>query len=193
MTQPSNQVTRLLAQIGDGRRDAWDELAPLVYQELHRLAEIELVGERSGHTLQPTALVNEAYLRLVDQRKAGWNNRAHFFGAAATAMRRILIDHARARRADKRGGERSRQDLDEALVMFEERSTDLLDLDAALSRLASFDPEQEKIVEMRFFGGLTVEETAAALATSPSSVERGWRAARAWLLREINREPRHES
>jgi RNA polymerase sigma factor (TIGR02999 family) len=189
MVPPSNEVTQLLAEIGHGRRDAWERLTPLVYEELRRLAEIELRHERSEHTLQPTALVHEAYLRLVDQREAGWNNRAHFFGAAATAMRRILIDHARGRRAAKRGGERSRQDLDEALVMFEERSTDLLDLEAALSRLKTLDAEQERIVELRFFGGLSVDETAAVLETSASTVERGWRMARAWLLREISREP----
>jgi RNA polymerase sigma factor (TIGR02999 family) len=187
MDTTQHQVTRLLADAGRGRREAWDQLAPLIFDELRKVAAAEMSRERAGHTLQPTALVNEAYLKLVNLREAEFNSRTHFFGAAATVMRRILVDHARAKRAAKRGGGAERIDLDDALLSFEERSTDVLGLDAALSKLAEMDAEHARIVELRFFGGLSVEETAIVLNTSASSVERGWRIARAWLMREIGR------
>ncbi len=186
MKPPAHVVTRLLTEASHGRREAWNQLVPLVYQELRKLADVEMRRERAGHTLQPTALVSEAYLRLVEQNEAGFNNRTHFFGAAARVMRRILVDHARSRLAAKRGGDAVRRHLDESLISFEDRSTDVLALDEALLRLAQLDTQQARIVELRFFGGLTVEETAQVLCTSPSSVERGWRIARAWLLRAIS-------
>ncbi len=185
MDPPAHVVTRLLSEASHGRREAWNQLVPLVYEELRRLANAEMRRERPGHTLQPTALVSEAYLRLVEQNEAGFNNRSHFFGAAARVMRRILVDHARGRLAEKRGGDAKRTQLDEALVSFEERATDILALDEALSRLADLDAQQARIVELRFFGGLSVDETANVLQTSPSTVERGWRIARAWLLRAL--------
>lgn len=185
MNATSHEITRLLAQAGEGRREVWERLAPLIYEELKGLAESAMNAERASHTLQPTALVHEAFVRLAGQDRSSWNNRAHFYGAAAQTMRRILVDHARARKAQKRGGESAREPLDAALVSFEERSTDLIDLDAALDRLAKLDAEQAKIVELRFFGGLTVPECAETLGVSESSIERSWRTARAWLLREV--------
>lgn len=189
MSLDSLEVTRLLHAVEAGRPDAWDRLLPVVYDELKKLAGGQLRRERSGHTMQPTALVHECYLRLAGADGPHWENRTHFFGAAANVMRRVLVDHARARLAQKRGGgaaDRTRRDdLDDALVSFEERSTDLLALDEALTRLAAIDAEQSRIVELRFFGGLSTDETAAFMNVSPSSVDRGWRIARAWLLREI--------
>lgn len=181
----SHEITRLLAQAGEGHRDIWERLTPLIYEELKGLAESAMNAERGSHTLQPTALVHEAFVRLVGQNRSTWNNRAHFYGAAAETMRRILVDHARTRKAQKRGGDLAREPLDAAVVSFEERSTDLIDLDAALNRLAQLDAEQARIVELRFFGGLTVLECAETLGISESSVERSWRTARAWLLREV--------
>ena len=186
METKSHQVTELLAEAGRGDREAWKALVPLVYDELKKLADAEMHRERAGHTLQPTALVNEAYLRLVNLKEAKFNSRAHFFGAAAQAMRRILVDHARAKRAVKRGGSAERAELDSSLVSFEERSTDLLALDESLRRLAAMDAQQAHIVELRFFGGLTFEEVAQVIGVSLSSVERQWRIARAWLLKEIS-------
>jgi RNA polymerase sigma-70 factor (ECF subfamily) len=192
MTVPSQgEVTQMLAAIGRGDRSALSSLIPLVYQELRKLADDKLRREPSDHTLQPTALVHEAYLRLVGQEQLDWNNRTHFFGAAAEIMRRILVDHARKRRALKRGGDRPGEALDEAIVLFEERSADLLALDEALTRLGRLDPEQVRIVELRFFGGLGVEETAGILGVSASTVARGWRLARAWLLRELGEDSPH--
>lgn len=185
MSTTSHQVTQLLAEAGKGRREAWEQLAPLIYNELRDLAEAAMHRENKGHTLQPTALVHEAFMRLAGQDKANWNNRTHFYGAAAETMRRILVDHARRRRAQKRGGGAISEPLDAAVVAFEDRSTDLIDLDQALLRLAELDAEQVKIVELRFFGGLTVEESAEVLGVSVSSIERGWRTARAFLLREV--------
>lgn len=188
MSLDSREVTQLLHAVEAGRPDAWDRLLPVVYDELKKLAGGQLRRERSGHTMQPTALVHECFMRLAGEEGPHWESRTHFFGAAANVMRRVLVDHARARLAQKRGGalERThREDLDDALVSFEERSTDLLALDEALTRLSSIDAEQSRIVELRFFGGLSTDETASFLNISPSSVDRAWRVARAWLMREI--------
>jgi RNA polymerase sigma-70 factor (ECF subfamily) len=162
-----------------------DSLLPLVYQELRRLAASYLRRERPGQTLQPTALVHEAYLRLMKDKPNRWQNRAHFCAIAAHSMRQILIERARARGALKRGGARPRVTLDEALLAGGERSIDLVALDEALERLAALDPEQARLVELRFFGGLTVEETAEAMDISPATVKRHWAVARAWLAREL--------
>lgn len=178
-------VTRLLAQINDGDLQATDELFGLVYGELRRLARAKMARERAGQTLTPTALVNEAYLRLVDGAGSGWETRRHFFGAAAEAMRRILIDRARSKLTDKRGGSRRRTSLDEALVLSEPPSPDLLALDEALTRLEQRDAQMSAVVKLRYFVGLTVEEVAAALELSPRSIDRLWQAAKAWLYREM--------
>jgi RNA polymerase sigma factor (TIGR02999 family) len=169
----------------EGRQQPVDELLPIVYEELRRLAAAYLRRERPGQTLQPTALVHEAYLRLLKDRPDRWQNRAHFCAIAAHSMRQILIDRARARGALKRGGELPRVTLDEALVAGGEQSIDLVALDDALERLAALDPEQARLVELRFFGGLTIEETAEAMAISPATVKRHWTVARAWLAREL--------
>jgi RNA polymerase sigma-70 factor (ECF subfamily) len=166
-------------------RQSVDSLLPLVYQELRRLAASYLRRERPGQTLQPTALVNEAYLRLLKDRPDRWQNRAHFCAIAAHSMRQILIERARARHAQKRGGQRARATLDDALMAGGERSIDLLALDEALERLAAMDPEQARLIELRFFGGLTIEETAEAMDISPATVKRHWLVARAWLAREL--------
>ncbi|MFN8060482.1 MAG: sigma-70 family RNA polymerase sigma factor [Vicinamibacterales bacterium] len=179
------EVTRLLTELNAGNKDALSTLLPLVYDELRRVANRFLSRERPGHTLQATALVHEAYLKLVGQREVRWQNRAHFFGVAAQAMRRILVDRARAHLAEKRGGAQRPISLDDAVVVGEEPSAELMALDEALTRLAQIDPDQAKLVELRFFGGLTVEETAVVLGVSDSTVKREWRVARAWLHREI--------
>lgn len=171
-------------------RQSVDSLLPVVYQELRRLAAAYIRRERPGHTLQPTALVHEAYLRLMKDRPDRWQNRAHFCAIAARAMRQILIERARARGAQKRGGGGPRVTLEEALVAGEAPSVDLLALDEALQRLAALDPMHARLVELRFFGGLTVEETAEALDMSPATVKRHWSAARAWLAREMGGAPR---
>ena len=160
---------------------------PLVYAELHRLAASYLSRERSNHTLQPTALVNEAYLRLIDQNSVAWQNRAQFFGIAAQMMRRILVNHARDRHADKRGGDAIRLSLDDAISFFEERDVNLVALSDALEQLAKLDLRQSQIVELRFFGGLTIEEVAEHLHASPATIKREWTTAKLWLLREISR------
>ncbi len=188
MSAESNSVTRLLQDLGTGQAGAWEKLLPVVYEELKKLAGAQLRRERSGHTMQPTALVHEVYLRLAGQQTPSWESRAHFYGAAAAVMRRVLVDHARHRKAAKRGGGSAQEDasdVEDALVAFEERSTDLLTLDDALTRLAALDAEQGRIVELRFFGGLSTAETAHVLGVSESTVERGWRVARAWLMREV--------
>jgi RNA polymerase sigma-70 factor (ECF subfamily) len=169
----------------DSDRQSADSLLPIVYQELRRLAASYLRRERPGQTLQPTALVHEAYLRLLKDRPDRWQNRAHFCAIAAHSMRQILIERARARGAQKRGGAQPRVTLDEALVAGQEPAVDLLALDLALERLAAIDPEQARLVELRFFGGLTVEETADAMNLSPATVKRHWAVARAWLAREL--------
>jgi RNA polymerase sigma factor (TIGR02999 family) len=185
MVSKSPSVTKLLLEWGHGSSVARDELMPLVYEELRRLAGARLRDERADHTLQATAIVHEAYLRLVDQRRVRWRNRAHFFAIAARMIRRILVDHARRRQAGKRGGGRVRVTMDEEWAGLAERDLDLVALDEALRELAELDPELARLVEMRFFGGLTIEETAAALEISPATVKREWAAARAWLRRRI--------
>ena len=186
MTMPSpNEVTQLLLAWSQGDRSALDRLIPLVYAELRRLAHHYMGLERPGHTLQTTALVNEAYLRLIDSSQVQWQNRAHFFAVSAQLMRRILVDFARAHRNLKRGGEAQRVSLDEALLAPQETDADLVALDEALTALAAIDPRQARAVELRFFGGLSVEETAEVLQVSPETVHREWRVAKAWLLREL--------
>jgi RNA polymerase sigma factor (TIGR02999 family) len=176
----------LVARAGRGDRPSLETLMPLVYDELRRLAAHYLRGERPGQTLQPTALVHEAYLRLLKDRPDRWQNRAHFCAIAAHSMRQILIERARARDALKRGGGQPRVTFDEALpAPADVPSFDLLALDAALERLAALDPDQARIVELRFFGGLTIEETAEAMGSSPATVKRHWALARAWLAREL--------
>ncbi|MBS1795699.1 MAG: sigma-70 family RNA polymerase sigma factor [Acidobacteria bacterium] len=185
MAEPTD-VTILLERISEGDGKAPEELLPLVYGELRRLAHSYLKNERSDHTLQATALVHEAYLRLVDWEKVSWQNRAHFFAVAAQVMRRILVDHAREKRAQKRDfGQK--MSLDEAISFPSKkgREVDLLGLDDALEKLAAFDPVQSRIVELRFFGGLTIEETAHSLKISPATVKREWTVAKTWLHREI--------
>jgi len=171
--------------MAEDERQSLDSLLPLVYKELRRLAAGYLRREKPGQTLQPTALVHEAYLRLMKDRPDRWQNRAHFCAIAAHSMRQILIERARARGAAKRGGARPRVTLEEALIGSEDRSIDLLALDEALERLAALDPEQARLVELRFFGGLTVEETAEAMDISPATVKRHWTIAKAWLAREL--------
>jgi RNA polymerase sigma-70 factor (ECF subfamily) len=188
VTIPSQQdVTRLLVRLTDGDRGVLDELLPVVYGELRKLASSYLRRERVGHTLQPTALVHEAYMRLVDQTQVQWQNRAHFFGVAAQMMRRILVDHARAHEAEKRGGEFQKLSLDENIDVSGERDVNLVALDDALNLLAEVDPQKSKIVELRFFGGLSVEETAEVLGVSAPTVKRQWRMAKAWLYGQVNR------
>ncbi len=183
-----HEITRLLADWGNGDQQALEKLAPLVYQELHRLASRYLRQERPGHTLQSTALVNEAYLKLVGQHDVKWQNRAHFFGIASQLIRRILVDYARNRYAAKRGANAPRLSLDEALGVPEaQRDLDILALNDALDDLAKIDPRQSRVVELRFFAGLSVEETAEVLQMSPATVKREWTAAKAWLFREIRR------
>lgn len=185
MTSPAN-ITQLLVRWRDGDQAALDELLPLVYREMRRLAGYYLRRERLDHTLQPTALVHEAYLRLVGEREIDWRNRAHFFGIAAVRMRQILVDHARTRLAAKRGGGEYRLSLSEADHLAEKHDVSLLALDDALRRLEALDPQKSRIIELRYFGGLTIEETAEALRISPATVKRDWRMARAWLRSEID-------
>jgi len=182
---PPSGVTELLRRWNSGDREAMDRLMPIVYDELRRLAAGYLKGERPGHTLQPTALVHEAYLRLVRQDRVEWQNRAHFFGIAASMMRRVLVDHARRRQAEKRdaGGFRLTLQLGEAFEAA--RDPELLELDQALGRLERLDADQARVVELRFFGGLTVEETAVVLGISTATVKREWRTAKAFLRREM--------
>jgi RNA polymerase sigma factor (TIGR02999 family) len=182
----STRVTRLLIDWSRGDEAALDELLPIVYSELRRVARRELRRERAGHTLQPTALVNELYLRLVEQRRASWENRAQFFAVAAQIMRRILVDHARAQVAAKRGGLAPRLSLSEAGDIGTEPAHEVLAVDMALTRLASLDADQARIVELRFFSGLTVEETAHVLGRSPRTIKREWRLARAWLYGQLS-------
>jgi len=179
-------VTELLLALGRGDRSALDELVPIVHQELRRLARLQLRGERINHTLQTTALVNEAFIRLVDLRRIRWQDRAHFLSLSARLMRRILVDHARSRNYQKRGGGAVNVALDETLVGSAERGADLVALDDALEELAREDPRKSQVVELRFFGGLSVEETAEALKVSPETVLRDWRLAKVWLLREVS-------
>jgi RNA polymerase sigma factor (TIGR02999 family) len=179
-------ITQLLIAWSDGKRDAVDELLPLVYAELRRLASRYLRHEPTGHTLQPTALVHEAYMRLIDQRRVRWRNRAHFFGIAAQIMRRILVDHARARAAEKRGAGWEHIPLVEERLPSGADDVDVVALDEALNRLAVVDPQQARIVEMRYFGGLTIDEVAEVTRISAASVVREWTIAKAWLRAELS-------
>jgi RNA polymerase sigma factor (TIGR02999 family) len=181
MSADSENVTQLLQDWSQGNQRALEELLPLIYNELRQLAHNFLYRERPGHTLQTTALVHEAYLKLIDQKDSRWQNRSHFFAIAAQAMRRILIDSARRHAAMKRGGPQEKLSLDEVADVSLEPNTKLLALDEALKALAEIDPEQGRIVELRYFGGLTIEETAEVLKSSPATVKREWAMARAWL------------
>lgn len=178
-------VTQLLRNASEGHREAFDQLLPLVYDELRKIAQSQLRGERAEHTLQATALVHEAYVRMVDLTRVQWRDQAHFFGVASQAIRRVLIDHARARGAQKRMGNRMQLSLDESVAFAPGKTTDLIALDEALTRLAHEHPEKASVVEMRFFGGLTNEQIAAVLAVTTRTVERHWAYARAWLFREV--------
>lgn len=181
-------ITEILQAWNEGRHEALDEIVPLVYDELRRQARRFLRRERGNHTLQTTALVNEAYLKLIDQRNVEWQNRAHFFGIAANLMRRILVDYARTKHRRKRGGAAEDLPLDEAiLIKTDDRDLDLLALDEALNRLAEIDGQQARIVELRYFSGLSIEETAEVLAISIATVKRNWNMARAWLHHELTR------
>jgi RNA polymerase sigma factor (TIGR02999 family) len=194
MTKASpKEVTQLLLDWSQGNQAALDELTPLVYEELRRLAHHHMRRERAGHTLQTTALVNEAYLRLVDQKNVRWQNRAHFFAVSAQLMRRILVDYARKHRYAKRGGGALKVSLDEAAILPEERAADLMALDDALKSLAAIDPQQSRVVELRFFGGLTIEETAEVLKLSQDMVKREWSTAKAWLYQEMSKGRQDES
>jgi RNA polymerase sigma-70 factor (ECF subfamily) len=185
MESSSSDVTVLLSELSRGNEEAADKLVPLVYSELKRLARSYMRRERPEHTLQATALVHEAYLKLVRQHDVNWQSRSHFFGIAAQLMRRILIDHARGHLREKRGGANQAVPLDDALVFSPEHSEELVRLDEALVRLSKFDERQGKIVELRFFGGLSVEETAEYLGISPKTVKRDWAVAKAWLHGEL--------
>jgi RNA polymerase sigma factor (TIGR02999 family) len=184
-TPPPPDVTALLHAWSAGDPKALDELMPVVYAELHRLATARLRGERDDHTLQPTALVNEAFVRLVGQTRMQWLNREQFFGTAAELMRRILVDHARERQSVKRGGGATRVELDDALGAVEPRDVDVLALDIALERLERLDARQGRLVVLRFFGGLTIEEVARVLEMSPATAKREWVTAKMWLRREL--------
>lgn len=185
MTSSPHQITQLLKDWGGGDETARDQLMPLVYAELHRMAHRHMRKERPGHTLQTSALVHEAYVRLVDQTEVEWRNRAHFYGIAAQMMRRILVDHARARQFAKRGGDARPVSLDEGAIVSAERTAEVVALDEALAGLAAVDQRKSQIVELRFFGGLSIEETAEVLAVSAGTVMRDWTLAKAWLRREM--------
>ena len=185
MPQTSENLIQLLIEASGGNKTALDEILPLVYDELRKIAQNYLNRERTDHTLQATALVHEAYLRLIDQRKVDWRNRSQFFGLAAQMMRRILVNHAESHKAEKRGSGNKLQ-LDETVDVSFEENLDLLALDEALKKLAKFDAPKSKIVEMRFFGGLTIEETAQVLGKSHATIEREWAFAKAWLYRELS-------
>ena len=188
MTETPQNVTQLLIGWSNGDKEALDKLLPLVYNELHRQAAAYLRRERVGHTLQTTALIHEAYVRLVDQKNVHWQNRAHFFGIAAQLMRRILVDHARTKKRVKRGGSIIRVSFSEATIKAAAQDVDIVALDEALERLARIDEQQSRIVELRFFSGLTVEDTAEVLGISAATVKRDWSMAKAWLHREISGE-----
>jgi RNA polymerase sigma factor (TIGR02999 family) len=185
-TQTQADVTRLLVNWTNGDKKALEALMPLVYGELHRLAKRYLRRERSDHTLQSTALVHEAYMRMVDQKGVQWQNRAHFFAVASQIIRRILVDHARTHNAEKRGGGACKLALDEAIGVSQKRDLNLVALDDSLKCLAEMDPQQSRIVELRFFGGLSIEEAAEVLGISPATVKRDWAVAKAWLYRDLS-------
>lgn len=185
----NQSITKLLHEWSRGKREVLDELVPLIYSELHRQAHNYLRHERAGHTLQTTALINEAFLKLADQEEMEWESRTHFFAIAANTMRRILIDYARAKNRKKRGGDAIRLSLsDQMLAVADERTVDLIALDVALDRLEELDPQQARVVELRYFSGLTLEETADVLKISRATVAREWNVARAWLRRELTRQ-----
>ncbi|MFY9556406.1 MAG: sigma-70 family RNA polymerase sigma factor [Blastocatellia bacterium] len=186
MTPSPKSITELLIEWRDGDQTALNRLIPLVYEELHRLARYYMRRERPGHTLQSGALVNEAYLRLVDHKGMRWQNRAHFYAVASQAMRRVLVDHARSRHYAKRGGGTQVVTIDQAEGVFQKQAADLIALDEALTDLSTIDPRKSRIVEMRYFGGMTVEETAEVLGIAPVTVMREWSTAKAWLLRAIS-------
>ena len=188
-THSPKEITRLLVAWGDGDEAALEELTPLVHEELHRLAHHYMGGERVGHTLQTTALVNEAYIRLIDWKNVRWQSRAHFFGVSAQLMRRILVDFARSRGYQKRGPGALAVSLAEAAFVSDEKGADLVALDEALKSLAKLNARQSEVVELRFFGGLSIEETAEVLKVSSGTVERDWSLARAWLHRELSQKP----
>jgi RNA polymerase sigma factor (TIGR02999 family) len=189
MTKPTgDEITQLLLAWRQGDEHALDKLTPQVYRELHRAAKRCIKAERDGHTLQTTDLINELYLRLTDLKRVDWQSRAHFFALCARQMRRILTDQARARQSHKRGGGAQPVSLDAAPIVSPERASDVLAVDGALNVLAKIDPRKCQVVELRFFGGLSVEETAEALHVSPDTVVRDWKLAKAWLLRELSQE-----
>ena len=183
--RPTHEVTQLLIEWSNGDKAALDKLMPLIYAELRRMAHRYMSRERPGHTMQTTALVNEAYLRLVNHEAVHWQNRAHFFAIAAQVMRHILVDHARSHAYAKRGGGTQTISLDEAMVVSQERAAEVVALDEVLKELAEIDPQQSRIVELRFFGGLTIEETAVVIGLSPATIKREWSTARAWLYHEL--------
>src|SRR5690349_17568784 len=186
MSDDSGNITELLVGYGRGDKEALDQLMPIVYEELRRQAARYLRKERPGHTLQTTALIHEAYVRLVDQHHVQWQNRAHFFGIAAQLMRRILVDHARTKKRVKRGGSDIRVSLADANIAVKGQDLDVVALDEALQRLAQIDEQQSRVVELRYFSGLTVEETAEVMGISKATVKRDWSVARAWLYRELS-------
>jgi RNA polymerase sigma factor (TIGR02999 family) len=189
----THQVTQLLRAWGSGDSGALEQLMPLVYNELHRLAQRYMASEQTGHPLQTTALVHEVYLRLVDVNSVDWQNRAHFYAICARLMRRILVDFARSRNFQKREGHFAHIELEEAVTVSAVIGSELLAVDEALKQLEAVDPRKSEVVELRFFGGLTTEEIAAALQVSPETVMRDWKLAKAWLLRELSQEDRHEA
>lgn len=188
MTSSTGELTQLLVDWSNGDDLALDKLTPLVYRELHQMANRYMNRERDGHTLQTTALVNEAYLRLIDQKNMRWQNRAHFYGVAAKVMRRILVDHARHHYRAKRGGGTRRVALDEAAILTADPAADMIALDEALNQLATIHLRKSQVVELRFFGGLTIEETAEVLKVAPATVMHDWTLAKAWLHRELCKE-----
>jgi RNA polymerase sigma-70 factor, ECF subfamily len=188
-TTASHEVTQLLMAWNDGDQSALERLIPLVHAELHRIARRYMRNERAGHTLQTSALINEAYLRLIDAQQVRWQNRVHFFGIAAQLMRRVLVDFARSRGYKKRGGGALQVSLDETMVITRERGEDLVALDEALSALSDLDERKGRVVEMRFFGGLSEKEIAEALTVSPETVRRDWRLAKSWLRRRLSETP----
>jgi len=186
MPETGGEVTRLLGQLRAGKQDVADQLVPLIYDELRRIASAQMRRERPDHTLQATAVVHEAYMRLAGEQEVPWQNRAHFFAIAAKTMRRVLMDYARQRHAGRRGGEGARKvDIDAELLVGDDRLEDVIALDEVLGRLSEMDPEQGRIVELRFFAGLNVEETAEVMGISARTVKREWRSAKAWLSREL--------
>jgi len=187
MSPSPQQISQLLVAWSNGDQAALDQLMPLVYGELRKMARRYMRGQPAGHTLQTTALIHEAYLKLVGQQEKRWRNRAHFFGVAAQAMRHILVDYARSRQAAKRGGEALEVSLDETALVTQDRAAELVALDDALNDLAEVAPRQSRVVELRYFGGLSAEETAEVLKVSPETILRDWRMAKAWLLRQLQR------